>query len=119
MKVWASQVEGQFSIIENMLGSYTAHTLLCFFLLMHRSYLYLCLAAFIHFVGVGRLNGGRTAVRKFWGELFWGPRGTPGGPRGTQGAHRGNDLNFWEILANPRKSYLYMDFLRYGWAFEG
>ena len=42
----------------------------------------------IHFVGVGRLNGGRTAIRKFLGD-FWGAQGNPegvqGDPRGAQG----------------------------------
>ena len=46
----------------------------------------------IHFVGVGRLNGGRTAMRKFLQNFLGGPRGTQGGPgepRGSPGDPRG------------------------------
>ena len=40
-------------------------------------------------VGVGRLNGGRTAIRRFLVEYFWGPGGGPGDPRGAPGDPRG------------------------------
>ena len=47
----------------------------------------------IHFVGDGRLNGGRTAIRKFFDDFCWEPPGTQGGPRGTPGGPRENYQN--------------------------
>ena len=57
----------------------------------------------IHFVGVGRLNGGRTAIRKFLGALG-GPLGNPGGPRGPQGAPGENYKNYLPLgpLGSPQ-----------------
>ena len=43
----------------------------------------------MYFVGVGRLNGGRSAIRKFFGDFFGAPV-NPGGPQGNPGVSQGD-----------------------------